>query len=79
MNLPAVPQPVLDPLSLLDQCMFFLHLPRSLVFTGCESKDLDANPAVSQPQPVDPHVTGIDPLATYLVATTPDVSANASD
>ena len=56
----------------------FLHLPRSSIFTGCEPEvPLDVNSTVSQPQLVgDPDWTG---LAAYSVATTPDVSAIASD
>jgi hypothetical protein len=56
----------------------FLYLPRSFVFTGCESKALFD--AVSQPQLLgDLHGTGVAPLAADSVAATPEVSANASD
>jgi hypothetical protein len=59
----------------------FLHLPRSFVFTGCESKAVsNANFAASQPQLFGATPwTGVAPLATYSVAATPDVSVNASD
>ena len=59
----------------------FLHLPRSSIFTGCESKaPLNVKSEVSQPQLAgDPNWTSVAPLAAYSVATTPDVSANASD
>jgi hypothetical protein len=59
----------------------FLHLPRSFVFTRCESKALfDVSSTVAQPQLVsNQYWTGVDPLAAYSVATTPDVSADASD
>jgi hypothetical protein len=41
---PAVPQNLLDPWSMPALCMFlFLHLPRSFVFTGYESKVPDFN------------------------------------
>jgi hypothetical protein len=40
------------------------------------------SPVVAQPQPVgDPYCqwTGVDPLAAYSVAATPDVSAISTD
>ena len=53
-------------------CLFFILI-------GRESKaNYDANPAVSQPQPVgDQYCTGLAPFAAYSAATIPDVSANA--
>jgi hypothetical protein len=59
----------------------FFHLPLSFLFTGCESKALfEVNPAASPLPPVDsPYWVGVAPLAAYSAATTPDVSANATN
>jgi hypothetical protein len=59
----------------------FFHLSLSFLFTGCESKALfEANPAASSLPPIDnAYWAGVAPLATYSAATTPDVSANATD
>jgi hypothetical protein len=59
----------------------FLHLPLSFAFTECGFKALlEANSAISLLPPVgDPYWVGVDPLAAYSAATTPDVSANATD
>jgi hypothetical protein len=80
---PTVPQNVIDPWSMAGPCMSLsciCHDP--LYSTGCRSKAFDVSWAVwvvSQLPPLgDPFWEEIE-IAAYSAATTPDVSANATD
>ena len=79
----AVPQNLRDPWSMPGPCMFLFcvcHCPSYSLMRIQIEATFDATSAVSQPQLFGaPHWTGVAPLATYSVADTPEVSANASN